>query len=107
MVYLLQGSGKLVGVVVNVFNHGANDLLQVVLNSDKEEINHSNLLNAKKSDQLVWVPFVEAIVPEVDLERREMHITPPKGLLELNLRSDMKSKKERRQLVRFASFKCF
>lgn len=54
---------------------------------------------AEASDQLVLVPFVEAIVPDVDLEKREMHITPPKGLLELNLRFDDRSKKERRQLV--------
>lgn len=52
------------------------------------------------SGPLVWVPFVEAIVPNVDLNKREMQITPPKGLLELNLRSHERSKKERRQLVR-------
>lgn len=56
------------------------------------------------SGPLVWVPFVEAIVPTVDLEKREMLITPPKGLLELNIRSDMRSKKERRELVSHAPF---
>ncbi|CAN0853760.1 hypothetical protein LINGRAHAP2_LOCUS5727 [Linum grandiflorum] len=50
------------------------------------------------SGRLVWIPFVEAIVPDVDMKKREMWITPPKGLLELNNRSDEKSKKERRQL---------
>jgi len=55
------------------------------------------------SGQLVLVPFVEAIVPDVDMKRREIHITPPKGLLELNLRFDERSKKERRQLVSHTS----
>lgn len=58
------------------------------------------------SGPLIWIPFVEAIVPTVDLERREMLITPPKGLLELNVRSDERSKKERRELVRHTLF-CF
>lgn len=58
------------------------------------------------SGPLVWIPFVEAIVPSVDLEKREMIITPPKGLLELNIRSDERSKKERRELVRHTLF-CF
>lgn len=35
-----------------------------------------------------------------------MLITPPKGLLELNVRSDERSKKERRELVRHTLF-CF
>ena len=52
----------------------------------------------------MWIPFVEAIVPDVDVSKREMLITPPKGLLELNMRSDERSKKERRQLVRHILF---
>lgn len=56
------------------------------------------------SGPLVWVPFVEPIVPVVDLENREMLITPPKGLLELNIRTHEKSKKERRELVSHTPF---
>lgn len=59
----------------------------------------SNLTEAGDSGPLVWIPFVEQIVPNVDLDKREMQIIPPKGLLELNVRSDQRSKKERRQLV--------
>ncbi|KAK9706904.1 hypothetical protein RND81_07G159800 [Saponaria officinalis] len=77
-----KDTGEAVGTVVNVFNNGGNDLLHVML----------------ESGPLVWVPFVEAIVPVVDLEKREMQISPPKGLLELNLRTNEKSKKERRLL---------
>lgn len=58
----------------------------------------SNIENAH-SGHLVWIPFVEAIVPDVDMNSREMLITPPKGLLQLNIRHDRRSKKERRQLV--------
>ena len=88
-IYSSQETGQIVGTVVNVVNYGSSDLLQVRLHAP--------------TSSLVWVPFVEAIVPDVDLDAREMFITPPKGLLELNQRSDMKSKKERRLMVWFAS----
>lgn len=64
----------------------------------------SKLAETGASNHFVWVPFVEAIVPHVDMDRGEMMITPPKGLLELNLRTHEKSKKERRQLVRALCF---
>lgn len=100
-----QENGKLVGTVVNVFNSGANDLLQIVLDSSFDMLDKSGKSRSAEdaSDQLVLVPFVEAIVPDVDMKKREMHITPPKGLLELNLRFDERSKKERRQLVSHTS----
>lgn len=97
-----QENGTLVGTVVNVFNSGANDLLQIALDSSFDMLDKSGKSKSAGTDvsgQLVLVPFVEAIVPDVDMKRREMHITPPKGLLELNLRFDGRSKKERRQLV--------
>lgn len=92
------------GTVANVFNYGASDLLHVMLHSAEERPHQSNLLDPDDSSSAphIWIPFVEAIVPDVDADRREMQITPPKGLLELNLRSDVRSKKERRQMVRSA-----
>jgi ribosomal 30S subunit maturation factor RimM len=90
------------GTVINVFNNGANDLLQISLDSSFDVLDKNGQPRPEEidaSDQLVLLPFVEAIVPDVDMNRREMHITPPKGLLEINLRFDDKSKKERRQLV--------
>ncbi|KAI3969387.1 hypothetical protein MKX01_019948 [Papaver californicum] len=71
-----------------------------MLSSTKETHNDSDPVEAANdvSGPLVWIPFVEAIVPDVDTDRKEMQITPPKGLLQLNLRSDVRSKKERRQL---------
>ena len=89
------------GTVVNVFNSGGNDLLHVLLEESTGSPRGSLQQKSNKSDSghLVWIPFVEAIVPEVNMDKREMHITPPKGLLELNLRSNVISKKERRVIV--------
>ncbi|XP_021295005.1 uncharacterized protein LOC110424697 isoform X1 [Herrania umbratica] len=97
---ILKETGQVVGTVVNVFNTGASDLLHVVLKSSVLRPNGSGSNSTESGDSgpLIWVPFVEEIVPNVDLTRREMQITPPKGLLELNVRSDERSKKERRQL---------
>ncbi|KAL8460807.1 hypothetical protein ACS0TY_032350 [Phlomoides rotata] len=100
MTVILKESGEPVGTVVNIFNSGASDLLQVKLNSLRkipDQIGNSEI-GAGDSGPLVWIPFVEAIVPSVDLEKGEMIITPPKGLLELNVRSDERSKKERREI---------
>lgn len=97
---ILKETSEPLGTVVNVFNHGANDLLQVMLDSP-QELPNGGIKEKPDIDEpgaLIWIPFVEAIVPDVDLGRREMQITPPKGLLQLNLRSDERSKKERRQL---------
>ncbi|XP_051129099.1 uncharacterized protein LOC127250005 [Andrographis paniculata] len=100
MTVVLKESGELVGTVDSVYKTGAHDLLHVRLNSLRNIPNRIGKMNISKDNlgPLVWVPFVEAIVPTVDLEKREMLITPPKGLLELNVRSDERSKKERREL---------
>lgn len=99
--FVFQETGKLVGTVVDVFSTGPNDLLQVMLNSTAKRHSQSGSLDSETgaSGSFAWVPFVEAIVPHVDMNQRELLITPPKGLLELNLRSDVRSKKERRFLV--------
>ncbi|MCD7457381.1 hypothetical protein HAX54_035004 [Datura stramonium] len=88
----LKETRRLVGTVINVFNSGASDLLHVELLPDQ---NAKPRLEGVASGPLVWVPFVEAIVPNIDLSKREMLITPPKGLLELNIRADERSKKKR------------
>ncbi|OVA02076.1 UTP--glucose-1-phosphate uridylyltransferase [Macleaya cordata] len=100
MKVVLKDTGEPVGTVINVFDSGANDLLQVMLNSAKETHDGTGSVKQGNDDSgpLVWVPFVEAIVPVVNMNRRVMQITPPRGLLQLNLRSDVRSKKERRQL---------
>lgn len=95
---VLKETGRYIGTVINVYNTGASDLLQVILNSNVERPDYSDSSTTEmdSSGPLVWIPFVEAIVPDIDMDMREMQITPPKGLLELNIRSDTRNKKERR-----------
>lgn len=61
-----QATQALVGTVVDVFAAG-NDLLEVELSES----------GSKK-----LIPFVEEIVPVVDLQQRRVEITPPAGLIE-------------------------
>ncbi|XP_050367495.1 uncharacterized protein LOC126785875 [Argentina anserina] len=98
---ILKETGKPVGDVVNVFNSGASDLLQVMLDPSLDILDSTGKpkpAGTTLSGHLVLIPFVEEIVPDVDMNRKEMQITPPKGLLELNLLYDERSKKERRQI---------
>jgi 16S rRNA processing protein RimM len=62
-----QATQALVGTVNNVISAG-NDLLEVIQEGRKEPI---------------FIPFVMAIVPVVNLADRRIEITPPPGLLEL------------------------
>ena len=62
----LAGSDDAIGTVSNLIS-GGNDLLEIELHSGKT----------------VLVPFVEAIVPEVQLDEGWLLLTPPPGLLEL------------------------
>jgi 16S rRNA processing protein RimM len=61
----MQESQALVGEVVNVLFAG-NDLLEVAIEGRKEP---------------ALIPFVEAIVPIVDLAKQRIEITPPPGLI--------------------------
>ena len=62
----LQGEAEPIGVVVDL-HHGGNDLLEIEL---------------KEGGRRCLVPFVEAIVPQVELEQGWLLLTPPKGLLD-------------------------
>jgi 16S rRNA processing protein RimM len=64
-----QTTQTLVGTVKDVISAG-NDLLEV------------NLSQPKGKTTTVLIPFVKAIVPVVDLERRRIEITPPTGLID-------------------------
>ncbi|MDO5032513.1 ribosome maturation factor RimM [Corynebacterium sp.] len=59
--------GAEIGEVTGVTHGPSQSLLEVRLDSGKEAL----------------IPFVEAIVPEVDLDEGALTITPPEGLLEL------------------------
>ena len=62
----LQNEDEPIGVVVDL-HHGGNDLLEIELKADGRRC---------------LVPFVEAIVPHVDLEQGWLLLTPPTGLLD-------------------------
>jgi 16S rRNA processing protein RimM len=66
-----QTTQTLIGTVVNIISAG-NDLLEV------EPVQQ----NTGKKPKTLLIPFVEAIVPVVDLSQRRIEITPPPGLLE-------------------------
>ncbi len=59
--------GTDIGVVTGVMHGPAGEILEVELDTGKE----------------VLIPFVHAIVPEVDLEEGTATITPPEGLFDL------------------------
>lgn len=88
-----QATQESIGVIVDVISAG-NDLLEVQLHPSRsaeaaQEVDESTAeapLNDKpkaaKSQPTVLIPFVEAIVPIVDLEQKRVEITPPAGLIE-------------------------
>lgn len=63
-----QATQQRIGIVTEVFPAG-NDLLEVELAEEGD------------TSVKVLIPFVEAIVPIVDLAQRRIEITPPPGLL--------------------------
>jgi 16S rRNA processing protein RimM len=66
-----QATQTLVGTVSSIIQAG-NDLLEV------QRVGQA----ADKKAPTVLIPFVEAIVPVVDLQQRRIEITPPPGLIE-------------------------
>jgi 16S rRNA processing protein RimM len=72
-----QLTGEIVGVVVDLIAAG-NDLLVVRRDSAAENENQESSANKE-----ILIPFVKAIAPVVDLDRKRIEITPPPGLLEL------------------------
>jgi 16S rRNA processing protein RimM len=65
-----QSSQVKVGTIVDVISAG-NDLLEIELETGTVD-----------PPRRVLVPFVEAIVPIVDLEAKRVEITPPAGLID-------------------------
>ncbi|OFL64923.1 MULTISPECIES: ribosome maturation factor RimM [unclassified Brevibacterium] len=57
--------GAVIGTVADVINNPAQDLLEITLSAGAEAL----------------VPFVEEIVPHVDIDAGTVTITPPAGLL--------------------------
>lgn len=72
LVVYLQSTGEQIGTVVDIYRAG-NDLLEVELMSSEQ---------GQDKSQTVLIPFVEPIVPVVDVLRGRIEITPPAGLID-------------------------
>lgn len=81
-----QLTGENLGIVVDLIPAG-NDLLEVQIHQAEAEAlaDNSNEENepSKSKPTTVLIPFVQEIVPVVDLEQKRIEIAPPPGLLEL------------------------
>ncbi|MEM6253620.1 MAG: ribosome maturation factor RimM [Cyanobacteria bacterium P01_D01_bin.156] len=72
---ILQATGEQVGTVNDIYRAG-NDLLEVTLTSTSLDSQNT------QPSRTVLIPFVEAIVPVVDLLQKRVEITPPAGLID-------------------------
>ena len=84
----LQETKEKIGTIVDVHNSGASDLLRVQLTALK-----------RGKDVLIWIPFVNDIVPVVDVAANRVEISPPEGLLDLNVPEEGITRKELRKEV--------
>lgn len=84
----LQETKEKIGTIIDVHNSGASDLLRVQLTA---------LRRGKVA--LIWIPFVKDIVPVVDVAAKRVEITPPEGLLDLNVPTEALTPKELRKEV--------
>lgn len=80
---ILQATGKPLGTVKDVYRAG-NDLLEVALTEQgtEQRTEQNSDSPASQTARTVLIPFVEAIVPVVDLTQGEIQITPPAGLID-------------------------
>lgn len=80
-----QITGFFVGNVIDVVIIADNYLLQVKTTEGTEGAEREGAERREgKVNKIVLIPFVEEIVPIVDLEMGRIEIFPPPGLLELN-----------------------
>ncbi|MDJ1168888.1 ribosome maturation factor RimM [Roseofilum sp. BLCC_M154] len=95
----IQETGQNLGVVVDLITAG-NDLLEVKLlsqnneeeNPEESEVSPKPTPNRKSKikkprrktnrPKTILIPFVQEIVPVVDLQKGRIEITPPEGLIE-------------------------
>jgi 16S rRNA processing protein RimM len=76
---VVQATGETIGTITDVMSLG-NDLLQV--KRVEKPIVEGEAPSSRPSTPLL-IPFVEAIVPVVDVPGGKVEITPPPGLLDL------------------------
>ena len=69
-----------IGIVKNVLRGPAQRLLEVEIASDNAESADAESGDAPRT---VLIPFVQAIVPIVDIDNEAIVVAPPEGLLDL------------------------
>ncbi|MEM9806774.1 MAG: ribosome maturation factor RimM [Cyanobacteria bacterium P01_D01_bin.56] len=72
---ILRDTGEQVGTIKDIYRAG-NDLLEVTLTPVPTDG------DTAEKPRTILIPFVEAIVPIVDLAQGRVEITPPTGLIE-------------------------
>lgn len=77
-----QVNGEIIGHVVSLMS-GGNDLLEVELKSSPEVVTNNTKDQKKKSPKNVLIPFVNEIVPIVDIAQGRIEIIPIPGLLDV------------------------
>lgn len=86
--WVWQETKEKIGTIVDVHNTGSSDLLRV------------QLTQATRGKEVrIWIPFVKDIVPVVDVAAKRVEITPPEGLLDLNVPMEGPTRKEKRKEV--------
>ena len=84
----LQATGAAIGTVIDVYAAG-NDLLAIELYAQAESAQSpaasSMTKPTKKGNLPILIPFVYAIVPVVALAAGYVELTPPKGLLPIEI----------------------
>ncbi|GBL15050.1 ribosome maturation factor RimM [Microcystis aeruginosa NIES-1211] len=75
-------TGEKIGVVVDILWAG-NDILAVQLEANLAPLKKKS--SSSDSGARALIPFVKEIVPLVDLKAARIEISPPPGLLEINL----------------------
>ena len=73
---------ELVNLQVKILENNKFEIIGKVLNLENEK-NNLLVIELFKNQKKVLVPFVEEIVPLVDIKNNFLIINPPKGLLEL------------------------
>ena len=73
---------ELIDLQVKIFENQELKIIGKVINLENEK-NNLLVIQLFKNQKVVLIPFVEEIVPLVDIKNNFLIINPPKGLLEL------------------------
>ena len=73
---------ELINLVVKTWDNGELKTIGKVVNLENEK-NNLLVVELLKNEKKVLIPFVERIVPLVDLKKKFLIVNPPKGLFEL------------------------